>query len=336
MIATTDERRQRIVVEIAGWVARKKAGEPVPEASRGEIGALKGIDRALALRTSLISSFSLYYADNPKADCALGVLVITTLLSDNDDGCCSASVGTMGKLLSREPRTITEARNRLYQLKLMGVEERAGRPSLAWPLISMVLINDPRASLTWLMDAIIGERKGQGRPKKPLRRMDGGISNTPVVDDKYPRLSTTPYLTDNPPLREAAVSEVERRFKLPHGWSLPMEWRDWTNGNFNATAEALGRSARKFHFCKAEDTHSASGWLKAWQLWCHSEHSFAIRSTGGNAPATSGLPDEAWRVHVQGFRKSGYWHPHLGPNPDQPGCRAPAQILASCEVGDAA
>jgi hypothetical protein len=49
-------------------------------------------------------------------------------------------------------------------------------------------------------------------------------------------------------------------------------------------------------------------------------------ATSGNAgePKTKEISDAVWRQALGEFKQSGVWHAALGPDPNQPGCRVPA------------
>jgi hypothetical protein len=181
--------------------------------------------------------------------------------------------------------------------------------------------------------AALGQRQ-EVSTRHPLRAENPkGVSTSHPMG--CPPVTRTYYSTSDE--RGHTQPTNETSFPLARSWVLPREWREWTLATFNATSTAIDRAARKFHSLKASTPRTADGWLTAWRSWCHDERAFTPRTTRNVAPRASGdLPAETWRVHVDGFRRWKHWHPDLGPNPDQPGCRAPAEILASGNVGAAA
>jgi hypothetical protein len=122
---------------------------------------------------------------------------------------------------------------------------------------------------------------------------------------------------------------------LPDDWTLPAEWRRWTHIHFEATDEAIDRSARRFHIHhrkpgrEAKFRAAGGSWFHAWQMWCCAERNFAPRTDGiprlGNAEQLKANQ----RLTVQKFVESGgkhWWG--SGPRPGEPGCRIPLDILA--------
>lgn len=62
----------------------------------------------------------------------------------------------------------------------------------------------------------------------------------------------------------------------------------------------------------------------------------AIRSEESFACGASEREHDQWRQRVKGHRKTGAWVPSWGPKPSEPGCQAPADVLAEFGYGEAA
>jgi hypothetical protein len=120
----------------------------------------------------------------------------------------------------------------------------------------------------------------------------------------------------------------QEAYRLPQGWRLPEAWRQTTRQIYIATEEAITRSEARFYSLQGQVLRTEEGHRLAWERWCINEKTFIPRSANV-ARSPAGLPPEAWRVHVSEFRENDYWDPRLGPNPDQPGCLAPAEVLSA-------
>lgn len=53
----------------------------------------------------------------------------------------------------------------------------------------------------------------------------------------------------------------------------------------------------------------------------------AILEARDNRIASEPSELERWTTRVEGFFKDGFWHPGWGPNPDEPGCLAPPELV---------
>jgi hypothetical protein len=88
--------------------------------------------------------------------------------------------------------------------------------------------------------------------------------------------------------------------------------------------------------------------LQAFRLWCREKAitshdfeatwlKFMIQSHAATAPRGLTAPkmqtmgaqptDDDWRGRIKWHREKGMWNPNWGPNPDQPGCFAPKELL---------
>lgn len=186
-ITELDARRAQFVEQITAFVSERKLDEAL---TRQQLGGLEGIDRLAAQRQSLLDNTAAYYAGHPGADVAPGLLMLITFYSDNDDGACTLAVERAARFLSRSPRSILDALQRLELDRLILVERRPGRTSLTTPWVHNVFgsIRDP---LTWIMDA----RAPAQQNGKPGRRV--AIRST-MTDQEIPLTSASPQFTNTP------------------------------------------------------------------------------------------------------------------------------------------
>lgn len=138
--------------------------------SREEIGAMQKFDRVDAQRKALILGFADYLRDHPRSDVALGVFLITTLMSDNDDGRSTVSQPTMARLFNRSVSSIADAQRRLKE-KNMIVMGR-GRYAGSYPVIPRV-VTQTYNHLAWLISAI-NEEPPLNLPAPPVDCQSSG------------------------------------------------------------------------------------------------------------------------------------------------------------------
>lgn len=119
--------------------------------SKAEIGAMGWNDRMDAQRKAMIWGFSKYLRKHMRSDVALGVYLLTTLLSDNDRGHATISQATLGKLLGRSVSSIADAQKRLRDEGLI-VTER-GRYAGSYPVIPRA-VTQTRNHMVWMVEAI--------------------------------------------------------------------------------------------------------------------------------------------------------------------------------------
>jgi hypothetical protein len=141
--------------------------------SRDEIGSLQGFDRVDALRKSIIENLARYYRAHERADVAPGVLVLQTLLCDNDRGASTISQPTLAKFFNRSISSIADAQRRLRDDGLT-VSSR-GRYAETYPVIPRAMTMG-RNHLTWLVGSVCDDQK----PSNLLTGPDDCQSTGPV------------------------------------------------------------------------------------------------------------------------------------------------------------
>lgn len=124
--------------------------------SREEIASLRGFDRIDALRKSIIENLARYYRTHERADVAPGVLVLQTLLCDNDRGASTVSQPTLAKFFRRSISSIADAQKRLRDDGLI-VTSR-GRYSETYPVVPRAMTMQSN-HLTWLVGSVCDDAK---------------------------------------------------------------------------------------------------------------------------------------------------------------------------------
>jgi len=163
-----------------------------------------------------------------------------------------------------------------------------------------------------------------------------------------PRVTVTEGVTE--PFRNAGsevkVSEVNK--EQPNGCS-PGEGgkakrKSRLPDDFEATPERLeyakanGSADPADTFARFKLHHQSKGtlavdWDKAWQYWCRNETNFRRaqpqKHTSDSLP-TSRDGDVQWSARLRGWRPGRFWNRgDWGPDPTEPGCRAPAAVLSN-------
>lgn len=133
--------------------------------SKEEIGALDMKPRMDAQRKALILGFARYLRAHPRADVALGVYLVTTLLSDNDKGTATVSQPTLAKLFQRSVSSIGDAQRRLKEDGL--IVTGRGRYAGASPVIPRFTTTTYN-HMTWLVSAICNADETPKLPAPPV------------------------------------------------------------------------------------------------------------------------------------------------------------------------
>ncbi len=162
-------RRAQFIEELTKFASARRKEEALTAA---QLGALDGLGRLVAQRQSLLDNMAHFYANNKRADPAPAVLLLITFYSDNNDGCCSLSIGRMARFLQREPRRISAAISRLAEENLIHVESigRGTETSRYYPWVHRSF-GGSRDSMTWIMD-VRSPLRHAGRPS--LRKTQDG------------------------------------------------------------------------------------------------------------------------------------------------------------------
>jgi hypothetical protein len=142
-----DVTQEEFTEAVVTWVKTRKVAEAL---SCGEIGKMRAFDRMDAFRKSLILNISLYYKDNPQADVAPGVLILVTLMSDNERGACQFSHDTIAQILHRHRTTIASA---MIRLKKSGLVHSDKGRTAAYPIIPRALVVQYN-HVVWLANAL--------------------------------------------------------------------------------------------------------------------------------------------------------------------------------------
>ena len=145
--------RDEFVDAINSWVTHKRIEDAL---TKDELASMGAFDRLDVLRKGMILSLSQYYKNHRRADVTLGVLILITIMSDNDTGACGLSQTTISSLFFRTRTTIAEAMTRLKEDGLIHSDK--GK-SGSHPLIPRVFAAEYN-HVVWLIDAL--------KPTKPV------------------------------------------------------------------------------------------------------------------------------------------------------------------------
>lgn len=130
------ERRELLCHAITEWTQAAKDRRCAEALRRAEWAKLDSRRRLLGQRHVLMDFIVRFYRNSPRADCALGLFVGITLLSDNSDGCCTLSVPRWMQLLHRSERQVRDALRRLVDGGYVLRETPDGKPYRYWPIVN--------------------------------------------------------------------------------------------------------------------------------------------------------------------------------------------------------
>lgn len=212
-------KREMFGALIAAWCEERRLADAL---SRREIANLDSFGRLLAQQHSLIDNYGHYFATAERADVALGVLLLVTLLCDNPKGCCTLSIPRIAQFYSRSERAISEAIARLETAKVIFVKRSHHKSSSYWPVINRGLGGQKIPPL-WFVDARSPPR-ANGRPRVDTPEPDsGGFSETPRTRAQNPPLSGSPNLTIYSACKKEAHADfdfVDGKLRLFNGERL--------------------------------------------------------------------------------------------------------------------
>ena len=204
-------RKDALVNVLTLWVRERRADERM---DRDQLAGLDSLGRLQAQRQSLLDNYAHFYAEHPNADVAPGVLLLVTIFSDNNTGCCSLSVTRMAAFLSRSTRRVSDAIARLEDKQLIAVERALGETSRTFPWVHKSF-GSTKDALTWILDvrAPALQRGIAGRPAHK-NTPDAGvtpISRTPDAGDVIPLtpVTDTPDAGDVIPLTLASANTTK-------------------------------------------------------------------------------------------------------------------------------
>ena len=168
--------REYLVEVLTDWFANRKERTPeymTPE----EIGACEN-RVAILLHAMAIGIVTIYrdaLFNNNTTDSAderargafymMGVYVVDTYLSNNERGFSNASAKRVAEALGCGVNSVLRARAQLVQHGILAGGRKDGHGDRWWPVISRKVAADPKASVTWLLDATSQPIK-RGRPTK--------------------------------------------------------------------------------------------------------------------------------------------------------------------------
>jgi hypothetical protein len=125
--------------------------------------------------------------------------------------------------------------------------------------------------------------------------------------------------------------KAKRKSKLPEDWAPIAEQLEYARAQGCADPADTAARFRLHHQSKGT---LALDWDKGFQYWCRNESNFR-RPQAGKFDRTEALPtsrdgDSQWSARLRGWRPGRFWNRgDWGPDPTEPGCRAPASVLSN-------
>jgi len=174
-----DEKRASFREMIILWVGNLRLSEAM---KREELAQLEGLQRHLALSKNLIPTVIRICRLHPRADAKTPLMVLISLLCDNNNGLCRLTIKRMAQLLNRTERSIRETIDQLERDGLLFVNRLDGLPNSYWPAVAPVLA-EANAAVTWFVDALSDKPKAWGRPATHFPKENPGTSVPPFSEN---------------------------------------------------------------------------------------------------------------------------------------------------------
>ena len=132
---------------------------------------------------------------------------------------------------------------------------------------------------------------------------------------------STSTLDRGPPAPTGPRAEKKRATQYPENFSPDLE-RALAAGLSDAEA---AREAQKFKNYAQANAKTYVDWQAAWRNWCLKSAEYLGRSPRATDPPSTAIPDESYLERFK--RGTVKWNPGFGPEPNQPGCRVPRELL---------
>ncbi len=152
--------------------------------SRAEFLLLDSIGKLFAMKQALLDNTARLYAIDKSLDVGPALLLLVTVLSDNNRGYCDLAVARMAAFLSRSPRTIHRSLQELRDAGMIFSEPVPGSPTTHSPYINRHF-GFNQDSLAWLVD-VYAPATARGAPGRP-RKMGLPLAVTPISEMGRPR-----------------------------------------------------------------------------------------------------------------------------------------------------
>lgn len=213
------------------WFQTRDVAETL---SREEIGAMQGFARVDAQRKAIIIHLANYYREHDRADVAPGVLVIQTLLSDNEKGGSTISQPTLAKLFGRSISSIGEAQKRLRDGG--AIVTGRGRYAITHPVIPRAVTKSYN-HLTWLVSAVCDQDETLNLPAPRSDCQSTGQTGGLKLDENQSLGRTLGLKTVNQPVEGISINRPDPM--LLH-YRNSKEERAPREGAFGKVAAAVG------------------------------------------------------------------------------------------------
>ncbi len=154
-----------------------------------------------------------------------------------------------------------------------------------------------------------------------------------------------------------AAEPGKRATRITVDWQPTDEMRAYARGK-GLNEPDITREVTKFvRYWTGPDanTPAKKDWLRTWQNWIDkaAEHLPKVNGANGHSNGhhadfqekivngfkvygdqalyKTGLDDAKWIPRSEAWHEKGFWHPSFGPEPGQPGCKCPAELLVPRE-----
>lgn len=139
------------------------------------------------------------------------------------------------------------------------------------------------------------------------------------------------------PKKGDAADRAQRATRLPPDWKLPMGWGQYAlqQGLRESEVRREADNFRDYWLGKAGKDALKLDWEATWRTWARRSAERLGRAplapvpTAASAIDISSFTPETWRAVLRSWRRTDQWKPEYGPAPGRPGCKVPADLLAS-------
>jgi hypothetical protein len=282
----TEVVRQKFRQEITIWVGNIRLADAM---ERETIARLEGAQRHFALSKSLIPNAIRWCRQNPRASAAIPMMIVITLLCDNNDGWCWLTIKRMAQLFCRTERSIRECIDALENDGILGVDRKDGLPSRYWPKVPGALA-DVGVAVASFVDALSDAPKARIYPATqdpgtivpPPRPDPGTIAHEPrnscarTPEQLAHSISLKEITKDiSRPRRDQPVPGItasrnrnaKQRTELSESWKPTPEMVTWAKAHYVATDQHVAIEAEKFQAHHIGRGNTMADWAAAWHTW---------------------------------------------------------------------
>lgn len=139
-------------------------------------------------------------------------------------------------------------------------------------------------------------------------------------------------------LKKSAAAARERATQLPKtGWRLSDQMVAYAR-SWSFSDNEISKMSVRFRDHHLKNGSAMVDWEATWRTWVRNDAERSNKSRKVDegqdlfVRSASNQPDPIWKQAMESWLRSRTWIPALGPAPDEPGCKVPADVLAQFHV----